>query len=104
MSAPKSSPIIGRQPRDPFETLRGQSPLLRNSEGRLLIPDRSLFDPCRGMVELSDGDLSAIYAEILRIRGIWRARFYIKSTVVFLFLVWTFWFMPQAASHKWPFH
>jgi hypothetical protein len=33
----------------------------------------------------------------------WRVRFWLKFSVALLFLTWTFWFMPRAASHQWPF-
>jgi len=93
-----------RLPREPFRALRGQSPLLRNRKGYLLIPDRSLLDPNSSEVNLSDQDLDAVHAELRRIRRQWYARFYLKSIALLSFLVWTFWFMPLAALHLWPFH
>ena len=103
-SVPQLKPNIDCQRGDPFRTLRRQSPLLRNNKGRLLIPDRRLFDPHRCMVSLSDRDLNVIYAELLRNRRLWRARFYLKTPFLLFFLVWTFCLMPLAASHHWPFH
>jgi hypothetical protein len=73
----------------PFGSIRGQSPLLRDSEYRLLIPSSSLFDPYGQGIYFSEQDLDAIYAEVIRRRLIWRIHLYLKLAAFLWFFTWT---------------
>jgi hypothetical protein len=91
------------QPADYFNGLRPLSRLSKGPDGRLLIPSSQLLNPHGQGSSFSETDLNRIYQELLWRRTRWRIRFYSKALAVLCFLLWTFWLMPCAAAHRWPF-
>jgi hypothetical protein len=92
-----------RQISGQYVGIHGQSPLLRSSDGHILIPASILFAGLGRGVDFSDQDLDVIYAELICCRTVWRIRFYGKLVGILTFLTWTFWLLPCAAAHHWPF-
>ena len=77
--------------------------LLRTKSGRVILPSLDQLSPDNMTVMFSDADFDAIMAEVVRRRRRWRIVAAMRVGFFVVFLVWTFFVMPMAAQHIWPF-
>jgi hypothetical protein len=78
--------------------LRAQTPLMCDSNGRLIIPDPSVLSPDFGGTRFSEYDLDLVLSEIGRRRRRWRLWHYARLVFFFAFLAWPF----CLAVCRWP--
>jgi hypothetical protein len=89
---------------DPFSRLQRSSALPRTADGRIAIPTLEEFPADPACACLSDAELDALYHAIQRKRSRWRFWHYLRLGLLLALAVWTYFLMPIAATHRWPFN
>lgn len=86
------------------ERLGAQSSLLRTKGGRVVVPALDDLNYDHNKMAFTEADLDAIHAELMRRRRNWRIKAFLFVSGHLAFWSWSFFWMPRAAFHLWPFN